>query len=60
MPKNEMPSRREAFLAAQDAARNENDRTEKRWKIQSEMEKSGFEYDLKKGEPDEEKAYSRP
>ncbi|WP_157221563.1 hypothetical protein [Herbaspirillum sp. YR522] len=53
-----MTTRSEAFKAAQEAARNKDGLTEKRWTIQHEMERQGFVYDSTKGEPDVENAYS--
>lgn len=53
-----MTTRSDAFKAAEEAARNKDGRTEKRWAIQHEMERQGFMYDATKGEPDVEKAYS--
>lgn len=54
-----MTTRSEAFKAAEEAARNKDGLTEKRWSIQHEMEHQGIVYDSRKGEPDVEKAYSR-
>ena len=53
----EMSSRKDAFIIAEDCARNKDDLTQRRWAIQAEMERLGFEYDSKKGEADQEKAY---
>lgn len=52
-----MTSRSDAFKAAQQEGQKKDSRTDSIWTIQAEMERQGFAYDSKEGDPDAETAY---